>query len=91
MTILRIISRGYDRETYQALREALDIDRKHPLGLIMHGASDTDGRLRVAQVWESQEYAECFDEEILIPLLKESGLSLEAEITVFDLHHLVTP
>jgi len=91
MTILRIINRHYDREIYQALRDALDIDRKHPLGLIMHGASEVDGKMQVAQVWESEEHAARFDVEILIPALKAAGLSLEAEISVFELHHLVTP
>jgi hypothetical protein len=43
MAILRIINRHYDRETYQALRGSLDIDRNHPPGLIRHGASETDG------------------------------------------------
>jgi len=91
MTILRIINRHYDRDTYQALQERLDIDRKHPLGLIMHGASEVADGVQVAQVWESEEYATRFDQDLLEPALKEMGLPLDAVVTVFELDHLVTP
>jgi len=91
VTILRIVNRGLDRKTYETMRSMLDIDRQHPLGLIMHGASEVDGRMQVAQVWESDEYARRFDEELLKPVLEALGVSSEAEIAVFDLEHLVTP
>ncbi len=89
--ILRIIKRDIDRDTYEALRARLDIDHEHPLGLIMHGASEQDDVMQVAQVWESEDYAARFDEGSLIPALEELGVPLEAEITIFQLQHLVTP
>jgi hypothetical protein len=89
--ILRIISRGLTPEVYESLRARTDIDHKHPLGLIMHGASQTDGLIMVAQVWEEEHYAERFDEEVLNPALKELELPLQADIKVFELRHLVTP
>jgi hypothetical protein len=89
--ILRIMNRGMSRESYEILRAELDIDRKHPLGLIMHGASEEDGVIQVAQVWDSEEYARRFDEDILRPALEAHGLPLEAEIRVFELQHLVPP
>lgn len=89
--ILRIIERGMDRGTYEALRVRLDIDRQHPLGLIMHGASEVDGLVRVAQIWESGWYAERFDEEILAPALADVGVQGEAKVSVYPLEHLVTP
>ncbi len=91
MTILRIINRGLDRQTYETMRAMLDIDRQHPLGLIMHGASEVDGMMQVAQIWDSEEYAQRFDEELLEPILQAVGASREAEIRVFELEHLVTP
>ncbi len=90
MTILRIVNRNMDRATYEALRKALDIDRNHPLGLIMHGVSEVDGTMQVAQIWESNWYAALFD-ETLAPMLDAVGASKEAEIRVFELEHLVTP
>jgi hypothetical protein len=89
--ILRIVDRGLDRGTYDALRTQLDIDHRHPLGLIMHGAAEVDGVMRVAQVWESDWYARRFDEDILAPALKEVGAPLDAKIVVYQLEHLVTP
>jgi len=89
--ILRIISRGMDRSTYDALRERLDIDHQHPLGLILHGAAEVDGEMQVAQIWESGWYARRFDEDILAPALSEVGAPGDAEVAVFQLEHLVTP
>jgi hypothetical protein len=89
--ILRIVSRGLTPDVYESLRARTDIDHKHPLGLIMHGASQTDGLMMVAQVWEEAQYAERFDEDILIPALEELELPLQADVKIFELRHLVTP
>ena len=91
MTILRIVNRGLDRGTYETMRRMLDIDRKHPLGLIMHGVSEVDGTMQVAQVWDSAEYAQRFDEDQLKPVLDAVGAPGEAKVHVFELEHLVTP
>jgi hypothetical protein len=91
MAILRVVSRGVDRETYQTMRGLLDIDHRHPLGLIMHGATEVDGAIVVAQVWDSAEYARRFDEELLQPVLEAVKAPAHAEITIFELEHLVTP
>jgi hypothetical protein len=91
VAILRIVNRGLDRETYETMRSMLDIDRRHPLGLIMHGASEVDGTMQVAQIWDSEEYARRFDEELLQPVLQAVDAPLDADITVFELEHLVTP
>ncbi len=89
--ILRIIDRGMDRSTYDALRARLDIDHKHPLGLILHGATEVDGMMRVAQIWESEWYAKRFDEEVLAPAMKDVGVGSGADVEVYHLEHLVTP
>jgi hypothetical protein len=89
--ILRIIERGLSAADYERLRDRLDIDRNHPLGMIMHGASEVDGLIHVAQVWEGASYARSFDEEVLRPALEALGLPLQADIKVFKLNHLVTP
>jgi hypothetical protein len=91
MTILRIMNRGVDRELYNAVGITLDLDHDHPLGLIMHGASEVDGTMLVAQVWDSEEYARRFDEERLKPALQAAGAPLHAEVATFELQHLVTP
>ncbi len=68
-----------------------DIDRKHPLGLIMHGVIEEDGRVQVAQIWDSHEYAPRFDEEFLAPIVQEDGAPVDAGITAYELEDLVTP
>jgi hypothetical protein len=91
MTILRIVNRGLDRGTYEAVRDMLDIERQHPLGLIMHGVIEVDGAMQVTQVWDSEEYAQRFDRESLRPALEAVHAPLDATVRVFDLEHLVTP
>ena len=91
MTILRIMRRGMDRDLYYTMRAMLDIDRNHPLGLIMHGASEVDGRMQVAQVWDSEEYAQSFDREILAPIVEALDAPRDVEVTIFELEDLVTP
>ncbi len=80
-----------DRKTYEAMRSMLDIDRKHPLGLIMHGVSERDGRVHVAQIWDSHEYARRFDEELLAPVIQAVGAPIDADVTIYELEDLVTP
>jgi hypothetical protein len=91
MTILRIIHRGADRDLYDAVYGTIDIDHEHPLGMIMHGATEINGTMHVAQIWDSEEYARRFDEERLRPALEAAGAPVDAEVIVFELHHLVTP
>ena len=91
MTILRITKRPVGRETYDAISASVDIEHQHPRGLIMHAASDEGRATQIAQVWDSEEYARRYDEELLIPALRAAGVSLDAEVAVFELHHLVTP
>ncbi len=89
--VLRIIDRGMDRGTYDALRDRLDIDHHHPLGLILHGATEVDGTMRVAQIWESDWYAKRVDEDVLGPAMKDLGITGDANVAVYQLEHLVTP
>ena len=69
----------------------MDIEHQHPRGLIMHAVSDEGSRTQIAQVWDSEDYARRYDEECIIPALRAAGVTLDAEVAVFELHHLVTP
>jgi hypothetical protein len=88
---LRIITRRATPEIYEAIAAQIDLDHQHPLGLIMHGASEVDGAMQIAQVWESEEYARRYDADILEPALRATGAPLERESATFELRHLVTP
>jgi hypothetical protein len=89
--ILRITKRRLDREAYDAVSASVDIEHQHPAGLIMHGAVEERGGMQIAQIWASEDYARRFDEQRLMPALRAAGVPLDAESTVFELHHLVTP
>jgi hypothetical protein len=91
MPILRIIRRQISPSQYDTTTAELDLDRAHPLGLIMHGATQTGETMEIAQVWESAAYAHRYDEDKLRPALEAAGAPLDAEVAVFELHHLVTP
>jgi hypothetical protein len=91
VAILRIVNRGLDRETYDVMRARLRLDRDHPLGLIMHGVTEKDGKVQVAQIWDSSEYAQRFDEELLAPIIEAVGAPPTAEVTVYELEDLITP
>jgi len=80
-----------DRATYDSVRATLELDRKHPLGLMMHGVTEENGVVQVAQIWESEEYARRFDEEVLAPMLRAVGAPVDAEITTYELEDLITP
>ena len=56
-----------------------------------HGVIEVEGEIQGAQIWDSREYAEAFDKEVMEPALKKVGLSTDANMTVFELEHLVTP
>ena len=80
MTILRIINRHVGWDTYDAVNTKIDIEHQHPLGLIMHGACEVEGTVRIAQIWDSAEYARRFDNEILKPAPIELDPEVEANV-----------
>jgi hypothetical protein len=89
--ILRLVNRPNTRDVYDAVMARIDIDTQHPLGLIMHGASEVDGVMQIAQVWDSEEYARSFEQDTLEPTLRSLGVEPEGTVTMIELHHLVTP
>jgi hypothetical protein len=91
MTILRITKRPVGRKTYDAISASVDIEHRHPRGLIMHAVSDGDGTTQIAEVWDSEAFARRYDEQTLRPAIQAAGAPTEADVTVLQLHHLVTP
>jgi hypothetical protein len=76
---------------YAAAAAELDLGRQHPLGRIMHCATKAGDTMEIVQVWESADDARHYDDEILRPALEAVNAPMDAEIAVFELHHLVTP
>jgi hypothetical protein len=91
VAILRLIKSEQGREAYDAVAAIVDIEHTHPLGLIMRGATEIDGRMQIAEIWDSKEYARRFDEEHLWPAVEAAGVNRTADITILELLNLVAP
>jgi hypothetical protein len=94
MPFIRIVrSTAIDRPRYEAVSKAIDLDHQHPLGLMMHAAGEVDGGWQIINLWESEEYADQFDRDTLMPMFKKltgEGLS-DRQITGYEVKHLITP
>jgi hypothetical protein len=91
VAVLRLARYRVTREVYHAVAASMRLHTEHPLGLIMHGASEVDGELQVAQVWDGAYYAQRYEQEILAPALEAHGVSGALRVTMIELHDLVTP
>lgn len=91
MAVLRLARWPVGQDVYDTVIERMRLHTEHPLGLILHSASEVDGELQVTQVWDSLEYALRFEEEILAPALVASGVTRPSQVRLVELHDLVTP
>lgn len=78
------------QEQYDAASQAIGItDDTVPEGGVLHvaGPSPTGG-WRVLEVWESEDAAQKFDEETLMPILERVGVERPEAVT-WEVHNLV--
>lgn len=79
---------------YDAVGENLRIDAEPPAGLIVHTAGEVDGKWQVVDVWESEEHAQRFDTERLMPAIAEVSGGRNPgrpDMTVYEAQHVVRP
>jgi hypothetical protein len=78
------------QEQYDAASEQLGITSENlPDGGVLHVAGPSpNGGWRVVEVWESEEAAQKFDEETLLPLLQSVGVD-RPEPETWSVHNLV--
>ncbi|HEV7461279.1 MAG TPA: hypothetical protein VGN78_12130 [Solirubrobacteraceae bacterium] len=78
------------QEQYDAASEQLGITSENlPDGGVLHVAGPSpNGGWRVVEVWESEEAAQKFDEETLLPLLQSVGVD-RPEPEIWSVHNLV--
>ncbi|HKP89069.1 MAG TPA: hypothetical protein VJT75_03760 [Thermoleophilaceae bacterium] len=81
---------------YDRVNEIMRVEADPPAGLIAHTASVTgDGRIMIVDVWESQEAFDRFEEERLMPAIREAmgGDPPEGQTTVrtYETHNVVVP
>ena len=69
------------REEYERIDNAIEGD---PDGLIIHTASDKDGRVRVIDIWESKDAYQRFEREQLMPAMERLGGQAPSEPPAMD-------
>ncbi len=81
-------------ENYDAVSNKVGIESDPPEGLIFHTAAEMEGGgVRIFNVWESREASERFEDERLLPALREhfGELPPPPEQKITEVHHLVAP
>src|SRR3954465_5663056 len=74
MPIVRIVSpREVTWDIYQQVQDKINTEGDPPEGLIVHTASEVDGKLKIVDVWESEEHAQRFGEQRLGPATMEGA------------------
>ena len=58
------------RNAYEAIHEQVG---GQAAGLIVHTASEVDGKVRIVEVWESREQFDKFVQTKLVPVLESLG------------------
>ena len=81
---------------YDQVTEIMNVADDPPAGMIVHTASVTDdGKILIVDVWESREAMERFEEDRLMPALREAmGGDLpdaDAPVRVHETHNVVAP
>ena len=79
-------------DDYDATCRALNFPADWPDGLLAHGSSEADGRLRVVDVWESREHFDRFVEQRLGSAIGEAvgDRAEQPEVTETPLHSFYT-
>jgi quinol monooxygenase YgiN len=70
-----LIAWAPSREAYEAVDDA--VGRTAPPGCIVHTASEVDGKVRVVDVWESQQHIDEFFQSKLAPALEKLGVEMD--------------
>jgi len=82
-------------ETYDKVNEKIDFDNDPPSGLVFHAAYPReDGGFRVFEVWDSRGDFDRFEQERLMPAVREvfgedPGEPPVREVT--EIHHYLAP
>jgi len=59
-------------------------------GALFHWVSETDGGIRVIDVWQTKEAFEKFTQEKIGPITQLVGIPSPPEIQIFEVHNYLT-
>src|SRR5437764_5898673 len=86
MAVLALFTGNLTKAQYDILRKEIDWEHKQPAGGVFHAASfDDQGRVHVADVWESPEALNAFAQQALMPAFQKHGIQ-PPEVSVFPAH-----
>ena len=73
MTVIlqQTMPEGMTLEFLDEVTREMGVDTDPPAGLIVHAHFEEDGRVRVVDVWDSQEAYESFAETTLMPAMQK--------------------
>jgi hypothetical protein len=98
MAIVRMLSpEEVTWEIYQQVEGKIDAENNPPDGLIVHTASVVDGKLKIVDVWESEEQAQRFGQERLGPAIMEvageqiGGPPRPDQVQIYEIKAMVRP
>jgi hypothetical protein len=84
-------------DIYQQVEDKLDVENNPPDGLIVHTASVVDGKLKIVDVWESEEDAQRFGQERLGPAIESvvgpemAGPPRPDQVSIYEIKAMVKP
>lgn len=70
-----LIAWAPSRDAYEALND--EVGRTAPPGCIVHTASEVNGRVRIVDVWESQQHIDEFFQSRLGPASEKLGVEMD--------------
>ena len=82
-------------DTYDQVNAKMGVDDNPPAGMLVHSAGMSDGKMVIVDVWESREAAQRFEEERLMPAIREvmGGDPPEGagDVRWYEAHNLLRP
>lgn len=101
MTVIlqQTMPEGTTLEFLDEVTREMGVDDAPPAGLIVHTHFEQDGRVRIVDVWESQDRYESFRDSTLLPTMHNAaaghGMDMsqapEPEQSLLEVHGLVAP
>jgi hypothetical protein len=87
---LRLDFSTFGLDDYDAICKALNFPADWPEGLVVHGSTQVDGKLRVLDIWESRQQFDRFVETRLKGAMGQAmgDKAAAPQVTEMDLHTL---
>jgi hypothetical protein len=79
---------GMTRQQYDEAGALLEAGEFPPAGLELHVMFGDEGSLRVSEIWASADQQRAFNDDTLLPVLKQVGIQLSGPAEILQVHEL---